>query len=486
MSTSFGIRSLMNTITVSFGLYSYYLPLLRSMMRLLFLILVSMEIILLQYCLALVTPTSNSLYPQNNDSRTADSTFLNTSCANLMQDLRQPCWDELGMSLYLDQWWEEHESVCAAKSANFTSCYQQLVGIQQQQCGSTGPSMCSFPMSFSRFTPQQAYTLYTIFGIWQWFESIYEGIENADVSAQGPMGKIETTINPEEPSTQILGTFLQTLSAITPTIGVPAKLGEMAIKQTARNIETALRQSPGVLKQLNPSGTLDSEFSGLNDLYDGLGQLKTSYQANVSKALSMIQSNFSTFTLFAANGSFIEPRPDLQAQTTNLTMALTTNAVASALTGTNTVITLARETDPNDLAKNGTLYYSVLDQCDGYDEYGVCGEWWYDPDTNAAFSLYNIKEPQKSHHDLLVEMFSSGWTTGEELFLGAKSCADYQAVLGGSNTPALDPATFTARCISNTQICVWDQSCVWDDPDCLFTGEYGWGEGGSSCSPPKE
>lgn len=434
--------------------------------------------------LALVAQPSSSFFPQDNNTLAADVAFLNTSCANLMQDLRQPCWDELGMNLYLDQWWNEHESICAIRGADFTSCYQQMVGLQQQQCGHTGPSMCSFPTSFNGYTPQQAYTIYTIFGIWQWFESIYEGIENADVSAQGPMGKIETAINPKEPSTQMLGNFLQTLSAITPTIGVPAKLGEMAIKQTARNIETALRQSPGVLKQLNPSGTLDSEFEGLNDLYDGLGKLKTSYQANVSEALALIQSDFRTFQLFATNGSFIEPRPDLQAQTTSLTSALTTNAVASALSSTNMVITLARETDPNALAKNGTLGYPMLDSCDGYDEYGVCGEWWYDPGTNAAFGLYDIKEPQKSHHDLLVEMFSSGWTTGADLFLGAKSCADYQAVVGGNNSPMLDPTSFTARCISNTHICVWDQSCSPNDPNCLFTGEYGWGEGASSCSPP--
>ena len=126
----------------------------------------------------------------------------------------------------------------------------------------------------------------------------------------------------------------------------------------------------------------------------------------------------------------------------------------------------------------------MLDNCDSYDEFGVCGEWWYHPGTYAAFSLYDIKEPQKSHHDLLVEMFSSGWTADAELFLGAKACADYQAVIGGSNKPTLDTATFSARCISNTQICAWDQSCSWNDPNCLFTGEYGWREGGSSRRPP--
>lgn len=437
-------------------------------------------------CLGLVIPTGPSLSFEPTSTLEAATAFLNTSCANLQQDLTQPCWEELKISQYLEDWWTDNQSICAARGVEFASCFQQFAGIHQQQCGHTGPSMCNFPMSFNGLTAQQAYVIYTIFAIWQWFESIYEAIENADVSAQGPMGKIEDAINPKEPSTEALSMFLQTLSAITPTIGVPAQLGEMAIKQTARNIETALRQSPGVLKQLNPSGTLDSQFEGVNDLYDGLSKIKTSYQANVSEALALIQSNFTTFSLFANNGSFIAPRPDLQAQTTNLTMALTTNAVASALTSTNIVITLARETDPNALAQNGSLYFPALDECNGFDEYGVCDEWWYDPDTNAAFGLYDIKNPQKAHHDLLVEMFSSGWTTGPDLFLAAKACADYQAIIGGNNTPALDTATFASRCISNTQICVWDTTCPWGDHNCMFTGEYGWGQGGSSCSPPKK
>ena len=161
-------------------------------------------------------------------------------------------------------------------------------------------------------------------------------IEYGDVSAQGPMGQIETAINPQAPSTQSLGKFLQALLAITPAVGVLAEIGEMATTQTTRNVETALRQIPGVLKQLNPSGTPDSQFSGLNDLYDGLGKPRTSYQANVSEALALIQPNFTTFSFFATNGSFSAPRPDLQVQTTNMTMALMTNSAAAALNGSNT------------------------------------------------------------------------------------------------------------------------------------------------------
>lgn len=92
------------------------------------------------------------------------------------------------------------------------------------------------------------------------------------------------------------------------------------------------------------------------------------------------------------------------------------------------------------------------------------------PSTNAAFPLFNLKPPHKSHHDLLVQIFSQGWTTNGDLFLGANACVDYQ---GGTLPPALDTATLEARCANNTQIYAWDQTCGLGDGTCFFTGSMG-------------
>ena len=202
------------------------------------------------------------------------SLFLDTlarDCKNLKQNLTQTCWDELGMADYLNDWWQANQAACGADTS-FVSCYQQSVGVEQQQCESTGPNMCDYPENFSGYTPQQAYTLYSIFAIWQWFESIYEAIESADLSAGGPIGKIVKAINPEVKQEQSLGDFLQALTALTPLLAMPAKLG----KAVTSVIETAMRQSPGVLKQLNPTGTLDSEIVQISDIYDGLSIINTS------------------------------------------------------------------------------------------------------------------------------------------------------------------------------------------------------------------
>ena len=373
------------------------------------------------------------------------------------------------MTNYLTEWWRTNQKSCGA-GTNFVSCYQQLAGVEEQQCDTTGPNMCDYPDNFTGCTPQQAYTLYTIFAIWQWFQSIYDAIENADLSASGPVGKIVKTVNPEKQKAQPLGDLLQALTAFAPLLTLPAQLGKAVTSIT----ETAMRQSPGVLKQLNPTGTLDSEIVQISDVYDGLSTIKTTYQQNISNALALVQQDFETFSLFAANGSFIAPRASLEAETTNLTAALQTYIVSSCLTSSNIIITLARETNPQQLVSNGSMTTTDLIQCDSYDEYGVCSTWWYDPATNAAFALSSLGSMEINYYDLMETLFSNAWTTGADLFLGAKACADYMAVFGGTNTPTLDPVTLIPRCISNVQVCVWDQSCQWGDPACEFTGEYGW------------
>jgi len=371
-------------------------------------------------------------------------------CNDLKQNLTASCWNQLNMSTYLEGWWHTNAAACSQQNATFASCYQQMARVEQQQYNTTGPKMCDFPTSFSGYTVQQAYTLYTIFAIWQWFETIYEAIENADMSATGPVGKIVKTINPEIPQKQPLGDFLQAMTALAPLLALPASLGK-AVTSLA---ETALRQSPGVIKQLNPTGTLDSEEVQINDLYDGLGTIKTTYQQNVSTALVMVQQNFETFHTFAANGLFNAPRSSLEADTLNLTSALETYIVARCLTANNIIVTLARDTSPQALASNASMTTTNLISCASYDKYGVCSAWWYDPGTNAAFALANITDSSINYYDLIQTMFSEGWTTGADLFLGAKLCADYVAAGGGSKTLVLDSITLVPRCLSSVQVCV--------------------------------
>ena len=105
-------------------------------------------------------------------------------CNNLQTNLSVPCWDELKVDQHLEEFWRVNGSKCQSMDTDFASCYQQSLGITQQACSTIGPDHCDFPLNFDRegYTPQQSYALYAIFALWQWFNSLYAAILNADVS----------------------------------------------------------------------------------------------------------------------------------------------------------------------------------------------------------------------------------------------------------------------------------------------------------------
>ena len=121
---------------------------------------------------------------QNQTMMNTTSGSANIDCNNLMQNLSIPCWDELDVSGYLAQWWKQNQGYCESIGFGFATCYQSSIGMQQQACDITGPNQCTFPDNFAAggYSHLEAYALYAIFGIWQWFESIYEAVGNADVT----------------------------------------------------------------------------------------------------------------------------------------------------------------------------------------------------------------------------------------------------------------------------------------------------------------
>ena len=264
------------------------------------------------------------------------------------------------------------------------------------------------------------------------------------------------------------------MTALAPMIAFPATWGAWGLFKTSTILEGMLRQAPGVINVLHPVGTLDSQFTDFNTISAGLSIVKSTYQANITQALKLVQANFTTFNTFAQHGAFIAPKSDLQAQTLNLTTSLFTFIIAQALKDSNVNIVMARDTNPLSLATNGSLSSTNPDLlgCNTMDSYSLCGEWWFDNTTNIAYGLSNIADPTKKYGDTISKLFKNGWTTGPDLFRNARDCADYVAA-GGSPTPSLDDQHMLPRCISNTQVCVFDQSCQMNDRDCLYTGEYG-------------
>ncbi|KAK4696192.1 hypothetical protein P7C71_g1686, partial [Lecanoromycetidae sp. Uapishka_2] len=284
--------------------------------------------------------------------------------------------------------------------------------------------------------------------------------------------EIINTINPVLPSDTSLGVLLSALSAGFAFLAIPAgSAGGIG----AKVVSTAIGQAPGLVKTLLPTGSLDSELKQIGEIQASLGNVTQQFQANLVSTLNSSQSDFANFMNLSQDGAFIGGVPSLDSFTTDITRIFKTFVVSQALQANNIVITVARNMSVYDLYHrnasewgNMTVYsgnkWRVNCQ-DPPNEFGVCDNWWIDPKTNDSYALFNLGNMEANYFDLMNTMFSQGWTTGEDLFLGSDSCNSHSFPnISGTLVsellpyPSLDPNTLAATCFSNLRVCTWNQT----------------------------
>ena len=249
-------------------------------------------------------------------------------CNDKTLDITPDCWNILEVTEYLQGWWNQHENECNTKYSGkgFASCYQQKLGILNYACNDITVNPCYHPENAGNITIKDYYVLYSIMGIWTWYNSIWEATHIATLQADLPIGAIITEINPVLPGDTSLGVLLSALSAGFEFLGLPAG-GALATKFIA----TGAGQAPGLAKALQPTGSLDSEIKQMDEIEENLGLVLDQFQANIADALNATETDFTLFLNAAANGSFIADQPSLNATTTNLTRILKTFVVSQAL-----------------------------------------------------------------------------------------------------------------------------------------------------------
>ncbi|KAL8870026.1 MAG: hypothetical protein Q9174_003829 [Haloplaca sp. 1 TL-2023] len=420
-------------------------------------------------------------------------------CTAADRDPVPECWNILNVTGYLQDWWSLNQATCNSgpySGDGFASCYQQLVGkgkLLNRACNDISPAPCDAAPDFTTFSPVEYYVLQSIFGIWWWFSSIWYASSTATIVAEAKIGRIVSVINPVKPGDTSLGMILSALSAGFAFINVPAQLGVNVGTQTAAQAITALQQAPGLGKALLPTGSLDSEFKQLANIESAMGDVLSQFQINIANALNASQSDFENFSDLARNGAYIAKHQSLNASTTQLTRVLKTFIVSQALQANNIIMTIAENTNPYEVtrnlsastspaAKRNSWHVNCHDEFDDM-PYGVCDNWWYDG--KDAYSLFNLGRRNENYHDLMIQMFQEGWTTGEELFVGARECLEeiysvaspsdkewpweslspivawslsIRQVIGFDGQLHINTSNLAATCSSNGRICAWDRT----------------------------
>lgn len=411
------------------------------------------------------------------------------TCNAADRDPTPECWNILNVTGYLQNWWAANQAKCMSgpyAGVGFTSCYQQLVGkgkLLNRACNDISPAPCDAAPDFVTYSPVEYYVLQSIFGIWWWFSSIWYASSEATIVAEAKIGHIVSIINPVKPGDTSLGLVLSALSAGFAFISVPAEIGVSVGTQIASQSITALQQAPGLGKALLPTGSLDTQFKQLIDIESSMGDVLSQFHINIANALNATQSDFGLFVNVSQNGAYIAKQQSLNASTTQLTRILKTFIVSQALQANNIIITVAKGTNPYEVTPNLSASSSTIAQSnawhvnchDAYEQmpYGVCDNWWYDG--KDAYSLSNLGERNQNYHDLMIQMFQEGWTTGEDLFYQAARCHQESAIYregyglprysepestssGFGGQLAISPASLDASCSSNVRFCVWNQT----------------------------
>ena len=431
--------------------------------------------------LLVLTPIYNALLVNNVTSIEQQGT-TDLDCTNPDKNLRPACYDALQVDSNISTWWEQNQNDCETNYAGygFVSCFQQKVGrgeLLNQQCNKMGPGQCTRPGNFSHYEPWEYYALSSIFGIWQWFNSIYDASDFADGTASDRVANITATFNPDKPKNPI--DLLSVLSAISAGLGLIS--GPIASSVLVLDSELLVSGYPSFLDAEAAQPTFDNETTGhavVNDalfahgslddqtlqfdqIEARLGDVVIAFQSNVANALDVLQSNVASFRSFALHGAYIAPDTDLNASTSILTQSLTTYVVSQCLQANEYSIYFTPNTNPYELRTNGSLpskYNGYVNCQDPPDKYGVCDRWY--SNGKGAFSLWGGPNWDNDYFALMETMFSKGWTTGELLFDGALSCWINVTVNGGSPQLGINTTTMRPLCISSVNVLMYTQPTV--------------------------
>ncbi|KAL8733017.1 MAG: hypothetical protein Q9166_002415 [cf. Caloplaca sp. 2 TL-2023] len=368
------------------------------------------------------------------------------------------CWELLGLTDYTKAWWTANSTRCAAETG-FSTCFLQVHNLGLSDCTGIKPNSCPDPI-VGGYTPQDWYILYNIYTINQVLYSLYTAIGNANTLASESVGAIVELLNPPEQNNLLEKNLFGAL-----TIGLALLPGAGGIAGTL--IRTA-QQLPSVGTLLFPVGTTDTRVSQWASLANELSIIVQQYQKSVSEIIPTVNNDVNHFVAFASTGNFsINPLPDMSDQSDYLLRGLlcqfpyrlTTFIIGKALEANNIHLNRAVNVDVHEIqtTQAGSLAFDT--GCgDGYDDKGICANYWFDSANKITYTLDDYKNMAKSYHDQMEKMFGN-WTTGDLLFGGAARCAAAGGIKDGDlvNTiiNAQNPNYVAVDCISSAQICTF-------------------------------
>ena len=228
----------------------------------------------------------------------------------------QECWNTLNMKKYISDWYRTHSASCIAKGQTFSRCFMLSINMGSVDCSDITYASCPPPayLDYKRenIPIEDYYVAYSIYSLWQFFNSYYLAMGNANTLASENIASIVDLLDPIKKSGSSMNDIFQALSSglafTTPFLG-PVGAG----------IATGINQVPVLGNYLFPQQTLDTQFQQFGTLSGSLGDVTLQIQKNIAATLHEIEANFDFFLAFAGDGGFsVASIPSMHDQSTNM------------------------------------------------------------------------------------------------------------------------------------------------------------------------
>ena len=395
-------------------------------------------------------------------------------CLNIAAHQYQVCWEVLNVTGYLQDWMAYNSPKCNNEDMGFADCFLYLEVGSGANCTSfTGRSQCPSPDTRAfQGRVNGAQTYYVAFNIWNlqnFFFTYYMAIGGANGLTIDNVESIVRTLNLPTPKTfnvlDLLAGLAWAFGLLSPSgyaAAIP-KLGEkvtgFAAQSPGEYLLRAIQNAPTLSRNLLATGSLSDSDVQVAELGSGLARIVSQLENNVQNSIILVMSNFSIFFDFVEDGFFSTQIDNLNTITQNVTLSLNTYIVSQALQNDDVIITRALDTDVNELQLNGSAVNYDTGCGYGYDEWGMCGSWWYDSANHVSYGLESLKDMLNNYTDPLQSIFNQGITTPELLFMNSQFCADAAGSTQGSapgTSLTTDTGIWNTECISNMKICTWD------------------------------
>ena len=419
------------------------------------------------------------------------------NCTDLSTGRDNKCWNELNLTSWVENWIIYNPCY---ENEGFSSCFLREVGYPQLDCTGVKLATCTPPPVIPDDDTRKFYVAYNIYGMntsrgrvdtWltfgsiainQFFGSWYSAVGGAATTAGLNVDAIVQLIDPPSDTTLILDDILLTLTgifAVAPGLGFnvgniidhaveDAEKVSQSLRQGLTFVENAIIGFPQIGRFLYPIDTPASSIIQMADLKNQLSDLIVTVQSNLNKTVSSVMSDVTEFLAFASQGNFTASAPSLPDETQYLLYAFNTYIISTGLRGNNIYGIIAKDTNVQSLATNGsqnTLAYDLSD-CQGYNSENVCDTWWYSGNYASTFGLDDFSHIERGYGDVMTQLFQK-YTTGQLLFDNAYGC-NLNGNYGKPVSVTVTPQGINTQCLSQLRVLTWDMSCSDINRQCEF------------------